>query len=139
MVYGDIPLSSNEIKFLEIPYKLRLIETVDLDQIRLVLDRVSCKLRYNLMDKSGDMDMSTVHPRVDKLQVDRHSKSIRLAGLRATDLQYNTRIYLPEQAGGREEMSIHNLKETVMDQCKLFSLNKCDTKGIINWFKSRKK
>ena len=73
--FGTVNLDRDELNFLRIPMKLRTIEKIDIEDVRLELDKVAAKLRYGLMSKD-DSEEATEKVDDNQLPFDRQANTI---------------------------------------------------------------
>ena len=155
IILDNIPMDEDELAYLKLPHKFREIEPIKVEDIELEAEVNTVKQRWDLMDKEGDEEEEkedeeggfTEEEKEERRRkreeerkrrkeerkeaksiLDEKSKCLDMSKLKATDLDFNQRVYEPRAASGGEEIQIQAQKLEVLNQAKkLLKDNNSDT------------
>ena len=106
--YGNVEISSNERKLLELPPKFGLMEKVDTTECMINVERVLNQIRWKRNIGENENESR-------KFLYDHENKTININNLRATDLHYNTDVKMPDPVSFEEEIQFQNFKKDMKE------------------------
>ena len=113
VVYGDIPLTKAEIRYIQLPPDHRLLDKITKDRVENQAEKIATKLRYDNMN-------SINLPNRDDGITWNGDRVLDFQELKVTEFKTNGRIYAPKLGNKDQELLIERMKDKYIETCSKY-------------------
>ena len=128
--YGGTELSNEERELLSLPTKFSIYEKVKVESCECEIEKALAKYRWDQMRSQTSEGEEAEEDENEEEGGDEEEriwpvegKKVDLRHMRATDMPYNKRVYLPEQLKREKEVKLQNLKEDLVAETRKYVTN----------------
>ena len=134
VVYGEVEITKEEEEVLKMHPKFTTFEEIDVTKVMAEVEKAFTKIRWEHQNKGNkEMVNNTVADKAEWYEVVKNR--IDLRKMRATDLPFNGRVYLPTALDESTEIELHMLKQKLKAIAERYKGS--NGKGIKNMIKQQ--